>query len=59
LGPRGKPVLDAIELCSRVVFGMMHIIVKAAPIGAFGAMSFTIGSYGLGRLATSRLRTTS
>ncbi|TAK98754.1 MAG: cation:dicarboxylase symporter family transporter, partial [Verrucomicrobia bacterium] len=47
---RGKPLLAVIEYGSEIFFGMLKIVVKAAPIGAFGAMGFTIGSYGLGAL---------
>jgi aerobic C4-dicarboxylate transport protein len=47
MGERGRPVLRGIEIASEVFFGIMHIVVQAAPIGAFGAMAFTIGSYGL------------
>jgi aerobic C4-dicarboxylate transport protein len=50
MGGRGQPVLDGIEYASQVFFGVMHIVVQAAPIGAFGAMAFTVGSYGLGAL---------
>ena len=50
MGERGQPVLRVIEYGSQVFFGVMKIAVKAAPIGAFGAMAFTIGSYGLGAL---------
>ncbi len=50
MGERGKPLLHVIEYGSQVFFGVMAIIVKFAPIGAFGAMGFTIGSYGLGAL---------
>ena len=50
MGERGKPLLHVIEYGSQVFFGVMHIIVKAAPIGAFGAMGFTVGSYGIGAL---------
>ena len=50
MGERGKPLLHVIEYGSQVFFGVMKIVVKAAPIGAFGAMGFTIGSYGLGAL---------
>jgi len=50
MGERGKPFLHVIEQGSKVFFGVMHIVVKAAPIGAFGAMGFTVGSYGLGAL---------
>ena len=50
MGERGKPLLHVIEYGSQVFLGVMHIIVKAAPIGAFGAMGFTVGSYGIGAL---------
>jgi aerobic C4-dicarboxylate transport protein len=50
MGERGKPLLRGIEYASQVFFGVMQIVVKVAPIGAFGAMAFTIGSYGLGAL---------
>jgi len=50
MGPRGQPLLHGIEYASQVFFGVMQIVVKVAPIGAFGAMAFTIGSYGLGSL---------
>ena len=50
MGERGRPLLRAIEYGSQVFFGVMHILVKAAPIGAFGAMAFTVGSYGIGAL---------
>ena len=47
LGERGKPALRVIEAGSQIFFGIMHIIVKLAPIGVFGAMAFTVGSNGL------------
>ena len=50
MGERGQPLLNGIEYASHVFFGVMRIVVKLAPIGAFGAMAFTIGSYGLGAL---------
>lgn len=50
MGEHGQPLLHAIEYASRVFFGVMHIVVKAAPLGAFGAMAFTVGGYGLGAL---------
>ena len=50
LGERGKPILHGIELASEVFFGIMRIIVQLAPLGAMGAMAFTVGSYGLGAL---------
>ena len=47
MGERGKPMLHVVDSVAKVFFGVMHILVKAAPIGAFGAMGFTVGSYGL------------
>lgn len=45
-GGRGTLVFDMIEKTSHVLFGIVGIIMKVAPIGAFGAMAFTIGKYG-------------
>ncbi|MCY2988343.1 MAG: dicarboxylate/amino acid:cation symporter [Planctomycetota bacterium] len=50
MGERGRPLLQVIEYGSEVFFGVMRIVVKAAPLGAFGAMGFTVGSYGIGVL---------
>ena len=50
LGERGTPVLHVMDRVSEIFFGVMRLVVKVAPIGAFGAMAFTIGSYGLGSL---------
>lgn len=50
LGPRGKPLLDLIHDSSQVFFRIVGIVMKAAPIGAFGAMAFTIGKYGVSTL---------
>jgi aerobic C4-dicarboxylate transport protein len=49
-GPRGKPLLELLDALSRVVFGVVAILMRFAPIGAFGAMAFTIGKYGLASL---------
>ncbi|HXN23799.1 MAG TPA: dicarboxylate/amino acid:cation symporter [Candidatus Dormibacteraeota bacterium] len=49
-GPRGKPLVDLLEALSRVVFGVVAILMRFAPVGAFGAMAFTIGKYGLASL---------
>ena len=46
-GEHGKPVLDFFQQLSRPVFKLVAILMKAAPIGAFGAMAFTIGKYGI------------
>jgi aerobic C4-dicarboxylate transport protein len=50
MGEKGKPVLNVLEQGGKIVFGIMHIIVKIAPLAALGAMGFTIGSYGIGAL---------
>lgn len=47
MGERGRPVTKMIEDFSHAIFGVVNIVMKAAPIGAFGAMAFTIGKYGL------------
>ncbi|MFT4991939.1 MAG: aerobic C4-dicarboxylate transport protein [Polaromonas sp.] len=49
-GGRGTMVFDLIEKTSHVLFDIVGIIMKVAPIGAFGAMAFTIGKYGVGSL---------
>jgi aerobic C4-dicarboxylate transport protein len=51
LGARGKPLFTWIGQVSHVLFGIVGVIMKVAPIGAFGAMAFTIGKFGLGSLA--------
>jgi aerobic C4-dicarboxylate transport protein len=51
LGQRGKVVFNVIDEVAHVLFGVVGIIMKAAPIGAFGAMAFTIGKFGLGSLS--------
>ena len=50
LGERGRPITKLIDDASHVIFGVVGIIMKVAPIGAFGAMAFTIGKFGLGSL---------
>jgi aerobic C4-dicarboxylate transport protein len=47
---RREPVLNAIDSASHIFFGIMRIVVRLAPLGALGAMAFTVGSYGLGAL---------
>jgi len=51
VGERGQPLLELLESISAAFFKVVSIIMKAAPIGAFGAMAFTIGRYGLESLA--------
>ena len=50
LGAIGEKINNAIDAAAKLFFGIIRIIVRAAPIGAFGAMAFTIGAYGLGSL---------
>ena len=47
MGERGKPFLHAFDRTAEMLFGILSIIVKTAPIGAFGAMGFTVGSFGI------------
>jgi aerobic C4-dicarboxylate transport protein len=51
-GGRGTLVFDFVEKTSHVLFRIVGAIMKLAPIGAFGAMAFTIGKYGLGSLTS-------
>ena len=50
LGPRGTAMLAFIDHFAQVLFGIVGIVMRAAPVGAFGAMAFTIGKYGFGSL---------
>ncbi|MCM2318023.1 MAG: dicarboxylate/amino acid:cation symporter [Pseudomonas sp.] len=50
MGKHGKPVLEFIDGIAHVMFGIIGVIMKLAPLGAFGAMAFTIGKYGVGSL---------
>ena len=49
-GPRCKPLVDMLAALTQAVFGVVAILMRLAPIGAFGAMAFTIGKYGLSSL---------
>src|SRR6266436_1060876 len=51
LGEVGQKINAAVEAAAKMFFGIIRIIVRVAPIGAFGAMAFTIGAYGIGSLA--------
>ncbi len=51
VGEKGKPVLDFFQAVSAPMFKLVGILMKAAPIGAFGAMAFTIGKYGISSVA--------
>ncbi len=50
-GARARPVFDIVEGFSQVLFRIVGMIMYVAPLGAFGAMAFTIGSYGIDKLA--------
>jgi aerobic C4-dicarboxylate transport protein len=51
VGERAKPVLDFLHALTAPIFRLVAILMKAAPIGAFGAMAFTIGRYGISSVA--------
>jgi len=51
-GERGKPLLDLIDRAGQVVFGIVGIIMYLAPVGAFGAMAFTVGTQGVKALVS-------
>ncbi|MFD2236931.1 dicarboxylate/amino acid:cation symporter [Aureimonas populi] len=55
VGDAGKPVLNFLNALSAPMFKLVAILMKAAPIGAFGAMAFTIGRYGIGSIANLAL----
>ena len=50
LGDYGKPLLELIDRFAHAMFNIINMIMKLAPLGAFGAMAFTIGAYGVGSL---------
>src|ERR1700732_1958053 len=50
MGRRCKPLLEVFEALTQAVFGVINILMKFAPLGAFGAMAFTIGAYGIASL---------
>jgi aerobic C4-dicarboxylate transport protein len=52
LGERAKPLTDVIDVGGKMIFGIVQMVMWAAPLGAFGAIAFTIGKFGLGSLAS-------
>jgi len=52
VGERAAPILNFLESANAVIFRMVGILMRAAPIGAFGAMAFTIGKFGVAALVT-------
>jgi aerobic C4-dicarboxylate transport protein len=52
LGERARPLTEVIDVGGKMIFGIVRMVMWAAPIGAFGAIAFTIGKFGLGSLAS-------
>jgi aerobic C4-dicarboxylate transport protein len=52
IGERAKLLVDVIDVASKMVFNIVGIVMWAAPIGAFGAIAFTVGKFGVGSLAS-------
>ncbi|OWW22943.1 dicarboxylate/amino acid:cation symporter [Noviherbaspirillum denitrificans] len=50
MGPKCRPVTDLVDAAGHAVFAAVNFVMKFAPVGAFGAMAFTIGKYGVGAL---------
>ena len=50
IGEHGRPVMNLLNEVARVIFGIVSIVTRLAPLAAFGAMAFTVGKYGLGSL---------
>lgn len=51
MGEAGRPIVRALDAISKVVFKIVHIVLYAAPIGAFGGMAYTVGRFDIGVLA--------
>src|SRR3954463_9536301 len=47
LGKAGEPIAHAVDQAAKMFFGIIRMVVRIAPLGAFGAMAFTVGAYGL------------
>lgn len=52
LGDKAKPMTDVLEVAAKMVFGLVRIVMWAAPLGAFGAIAFTVGKFGVGSLSS-------
>lgn len=52
LGDKGKPVFELVERIGHVIFAIVGMIMKLAPIGAFGAMAYTVGAFGADTLVS-------
>ncbi|HVG13954.1 MAG TPA: C4-dicarboxylate transporter DctA [Chitinophagaceae bacterium] len=51
LGAHGAPVISMFEKLNKVLFNILHMVMKVSPVGAFGGMAYTIGKFGFGSLA--------
>ena len=52
IGPRAKPVVDFLDAFTHGIFSVVGMIMRLAPLAAFGAMAFTVGKYGLGSVVS-------
>jgi aerobic C4-dicarboxylate transport protein len=52
IGDKAKPLVDIVEIAAKMVFVIVGIIMWTAPLGAFGAIAFTVGKFGVGSLAS-------
>jgi aerobic C4-dicarboxylate transport protein len=52
LGERARPLVDIIDVAAKMIFAVVAIVMWAAPLGAFGAIAFTVGKFGVGSLAS-------
>ncbi len=52
MGPAGKPIVSGIERVGQAFFGVVRLVMYAAPVGAFGAMAYTVGKYGVHTLTS-------
>jgi aerobic C4-dicarboxylate transport protein len=52
IGEKAKPLVDIVEITGKMVFVIVGIVMWTAPIGAFGAIAFTVGKFGVGSLAS-------
>jgi len=52
LGERARPLTEVIDVGAKMIFGVVRIVMWAAPLGAFGAIAFTIGKFGIGSIVS-------
>lgn len=51
MGEKGRPLVELLDRLAHAFFGVVALVMRIAPVGAFGAMAFTVGKYGIGTLA--------